>query len=103
MHDVAVVVSEELDLNVLGLVEEALDEDGSVAESSLGLGGGAVEGLLQRLLLADDTHTASTTTVGGLDDDGEAEFVSEFLDVLELLNGTLSTRNNRDASLDGKG
>lgn len=33
MNDVAVVVTEKLDLNVLGLVEEALDKDGSVAKS----------------------------------------------------------------------
>ena len=37
MDDVALVVTEKLDFNVLGLVEEALDEDGSVAESRLGL------------------------------------------------------------------
>jgi hypothetical protein len=33
VDDVSVVISEKLDLNVLGFVEEALDEDGSVAES----------------------------------------------------------------------
>lgn len=103
VDDVAVVVSEELDLNVLGLVEEALDENGAVAEGGLGLGGGAVKGLLERLLLADDTHTAATATVGGLDDDGEAVFVSELLDVLELLDGALGTGDDRDAGLDGKG
>jgi len=37
MDDVALVVTEKLDFNVLGLVEEALDEDGSVTEGRLGL------------------------------------------------------------------
>jgi hypothetical protein len=37
MDDVALVVTEKLDFNVLGLVEEALDEDGSVTESRFGL------------------------------------------------------------------
>lgn len=37
MDDVSEVVSEELDLNVLGLVEEALDEDCAVAKGGLGL------------------------------------------------------------------
>jgi hypothetical protein len=103
VHDVAVVVTEKLDLNVLRLIEEALDEDGAVSEGGLGLGGGAVEGLLQRRLLADDAHSAATATEGGLDDDGEAVFVGELLDVLELLDGTLGTWNDRDAGLDGKG
>ena len=35
VDDIALVVTEKLDLNVLGLVEEALDEDSSVAESRL--------------------------------------------------------------------
>lgn len=103
VDDVAVVVSEELDLNVLGLVEEALDEDGAVAEGGLGLGGGAIKGLLESLLLADDTHTAATATVGGLDDDGEAVFVGELLDILELLDSALGTGDDWDAGLDGKG
>ena len=37
MDDVALVVTEKLDFNVLGLVEEALDEDGYVTEGRLGL------------------------------------------------------------------
>jgi hypothetical protein len=36
MDDVALVITEKLDFNVLGLVEEALDEDSSVTESRLG-------------------------------------------------------------------
>ena len=103
VDNVAVVVTEELDLDVLGLAEEALDEDGAVTESGLGLGGSAVEGLLQRRLLANDTHAAATATVGGLDDDGEAVFVGELLDVLELLDGALGTGDDRDAGLDGEG
>src|SRR5690349_13865912 len=46
MDDVAVVVAEQLDLDVLGLVEEALDKDGAVAEGALGLRGGALKRLL---------------------------------------------------------
>jgi hypothetical protein len=36
MDDIAQVITQELYLNVLGLVEEALNEDGAVAESRLG-------------------------------------------------------------------
>lgn len=37
VDNVTLVVTEKLDLNVLGLVEETLDEDGSVTESRLRL------------------------------------------------------------------
>jgi len=103
VHDVSVVVSEELDLNVLWLVEEALDEHCAVAEGGLSLGCGSIKRLLQRRLLADYTHTTATTTISCLDDDWEAIFVGKFLDILEPLNRTLGTRYDRDARLDRKG
>lgn len=96
VDNVAVVVTEKLDLDVLGLVKESLDEDGTVTEGSLGLGGGTLEGLLQALLLADDSHTSATTTEGSLDDDGEAILVSEVLDLLVPLDGTIGTRDDGD-------
>ncbi len=37
VHDVAVVVAQELHLDVLGPVEEALDKDGAVAKGALSL------------------------------------------------------------------
>jgi hypothetical protein len=84
VNDIAVVVSQQLHLNMLGTVEEALDEDGSVAESGLGLGCGSLEGVLEILLLPHHTHATSSTAEGGLDDDWEAVFVGEFLACFEL-------------------
>lgn len=101
VDNVAVVVTKELDLNVLGLVEEALDENGAVAESALGLGGGTLEGLLQGSLIADDTHTTATTAIGSLDDDGEAVLVGEILDGLEGVDSTLGTRDDGDTGGNG--
>jgi len=46
VDDIAVTVSQQLDLNVLGLVEEALDEDGAVTKGRLGLGGSTLERVL---------------------------------------------------------
>lgn len=37
MHNITVVVSKQLDLNVLRLVEEAFDKDCTIAERRLGL------------------------------------------------------------------
>jgi hypothetical protein len=96
MDNVAMVVTEELDLDMLGLVEEPLDEDGAVAEGALGLGSGSLKGLLEGSLLAHDTHATAATTVGGLDDDGEAILVGELLDLLKPLDGTLGAGDNRD-------
>lgn len=53
-------------------------------------------------MLADYTHTTATTTEGGLDDDGEAIFVCEGLDVLKLLDRAGSSWHYRDVALDGK-
>lgn len=102
VDNVAVVVTKELDLNVLGLVEEALHEDGAVAESRLGLGCGTLEVLLQAVGLADDTHTTSTTTVSGLDNDGEAILVSKGLNLLIGADSTLGTRDDGHTSGDGE-
>ncbi len=102
MNNVSVVITKKLDLNVLGLVKEALDKDGTVTEGRLGLGGGTLEVLLETLGLADDTHTTATTAVGGLDDDGESILVGEGLDLLEAFDGTLGTRDDRDVSSDSE-
>jgi hypothetical protein len=77
MHNVAMVITQQLNLNVLWLVEEALDEDRTVAESGLGLGCGTLKMLLQRVLVAHNTHTTTTATIRGLDDDWEAVLVGE--------------------------
>ena len=100
---VAVAVTEELDFNVLGLVEEALDEDGAVAKGRLGFGSGALEGILELFLRADNTHTTATTAKGSLDDDGEAVLVSELLDLFELLDGALGTGHDGNTALGGEG
>jgi hypothetical protein len=101
VDNITVVVTEKLDLDVLGLVEEPLDEDGAVAEGALGLGGGSLEGFLEGSLVAHDTHATTATTIGGLDDDGEAILVSELLDLFKPLDGALGAGNNRDLGGNG--
>lgn len=99
---VTVAVTQKLDFNVLGAVQEALDEDGTVAESRLGLGCGTLEGLLELLLLPDNSHTTATTTEGSLDDDGESVLIGEALDFFELLDRAVGTGNDGDLALDGE-
>lgn len=102
MNDVAVVVSKQLDLNMLGLVEEALDEDSSVSESRLGLGRGSLKGLLKPLGLPDNTHTTAATTKGSLDDDWESILIGETLDILESLHSTLGSWDDGDTGGNGE-
>jgi hypothetical protein len=102
VDDVTVAVTQKLDFNVLGAVQEALDEDGAVTKGRLGFGCGTLEGLLELLLLPDDSHTTTTTTKGSLDDDGESVLVGEALDFFELLDGAVGAGNDGDLALDGE-
>jgi hypothetical protein len=79
VNDISMVVSEKLDLNVLGLVEETLNKDGSVAKSRFGLGSGSLEGVFQAFLFPHDSHTTSATSVSCLDDDGKPYSSVNFL------------------------
>jgi hypothetical protein len=102
VNDIAVAVTQKLDFNVLGAVQETLDEDGAVTKCRLGFGCGTLESLLELFLLPDDSHTTATTTKGSLDDDGESVLVGEALDFFELLDGAVGTGNDGDLALDGK-
>lgn len=101
VDDVAVAVTKELNLNVLGLIQETLDEDSAVAEGRLSLRCSSLERVLEFLLVANNSHTTTTTSEGGLDDDRKAEFVSEFLDLFKSLDRPLGTRDDRHVALDG--
>jgi len=102
MYHVAMVIAKKLNLDVLGSVQEALHKDSAIAERRLGLGSRALKRILEVLLLAHNTHTASTTTKGSLDDDGKAEFISECFDIFEFLNRAWCSRNNGDVALLGE-
>lgn len=102
MDNVAVVVTEQLDLDVLRAVEETLNEDSTVAESRLGLGCSSLEGLLEALGFADDSHTTATTSVGSLDNDGETILVGKGLDLLVRGDSVLCARNDGDIGGNGK-
>lgn len=68
VDDVPLAVSEDLDFDVPWAFKETLNEDGSIAESGLGLGNGTAEGIGKFSLLTDDTHTTSSASHGSLDD-----------------------------------
>lgn len=102
VDNVAMVVTEELDLNVLGLVKETLNKDGTVTKGRLGLGSSTLKALLEGLRLTNNTHATTTATVGGLDDDGEAILVGEALDLFVRANSIWGTGDNRNIGSNGK-
>jgi hypothetical protein len=69
VHGVALGISEDLDFDVAGTLKEAFNEDGTITEGGLGFGYCTLEGGLEFGLFTHNTHTTSTTTHGGLDDD----------------------------------
>jgi hypothetical protein len=103
VNNVSLVVSQKLHFDVLWLVEEAFHKDSSVAKGGLGFGGSSVESIFQTGLFSYNSHTASTTAIGSLDDNGEPVLVSELLDILELVHCSLSSRDDWYACLDGYG
>ena len=77
VQDVALLVGEDLDLDVAGLDDELFEVDVAVAEGGLGLGPGRVEGGPQADVVVDDAHAAAAAAGDRLDDDGVADLVGE--------------------------
>lgn len=75
VDDVAVAVGEDLHLDVAGLDDGLLQEDGGVTEGGGGLAGRRLDGLAQRGGVLDAAHSASAAAGDGLDEHGEADVV----------------------------
>ena len=72
-HDIAVLVSEHLELNVAGALDELLHVEVAVAESVGGLGGGLLIQGGQIVGAAADAHAATAAAGDGFEDDGIAD------------------------------
>src|SRR5207244_3928661 len=71
--DVPVLVRKQLDLHMPGTLEVALEEDGLVAECSLGLAARRGDGVRELPGLANDSHSAAATACGRLDQQWQAD------------------------------
>ena len=94
---VALSIGEQLDFDVPGALEESLDEDSAIAERSLGFADCTLERILELLLIADDTHSTSSSSHGGLDDNREAMLFHELSAVGVGFDRTGGTGNDRDS------
>ena len=92
------LVGEDLSLDVAGLIQVALDEALSAAESGNGLAGGGLEEILDLLAGVRDLHAAATAAEGGLDGNGEAVLIGEGFDFFCAGNGILGARCHRSVS-----
>eukprot|EP00968_Pinguiococcus_pyrenoidosus_P004452 scaffold300_cov258-Pinguiococcus_pyrenoidosus.AAC.31 len=107
VHDVSGAIAEDLDLDVPRLRDEALDENGAIAEGGKGLAGRQLEVLLELLLGLHHAHAFAPSAHGGLDDDGISDGVVAALDELAgLLQGrdrAIGAGHHGDADFDGQG
>ena len=73
VDDVAVLVGDDLDLDVARVADVLLEVDGRVAEGGPGGVGGALDGGDQVLLPLDHLHADAASAAGGLDDHGQPD------------------------------
>lgn len=102
MDDVALTVADDLNLDVLGGTDVTLDEARSIAEGSQSLRRSSLEEGDEVLALTDDAHALAAATLGGLDHDGKAILIDEILGFLKVGDGTIGTRDDGNAGVDGQ-
>ena len=101
MQDVAVLVGEDLDFDVLRPADESLQKHCAVAERALGLGLRLIEQFFEVLGFADDAHAASATAEGRLDDQREADLFRHGDRFLAIADGFLRAFEDRHIELAG--
>ena len=99
--DVAVLVGDDLGLDVARLVQVALDEAFAAAERRDGLAGGRVEQLGDLFDGARDLHAASAAAERGLDRDRHAVLLGEGDDLVGVLDRFRGAGNQRGLRLGG--
>jgi hypothetical protein len=80
-----------------------LDENSSISESRFGLTDRPLKVLLETSLIPDDSHSPSSSSHRGLDDDGESVFLDESLGEVVGLYRTGRSGHNGDTGLLSQG
>ena len=99
VDDVAVAVGEDLDLDVAGVLEVALEVDGVVAEELLALAGGALEGVGEVVGRQRDAEALAAAAAGGLAGDRVADLGGQLRGVLDGLGGLGGAGDDRHPGL----
>lgn len=103
VNDIAVLVAEDLDFDVFGALDVALQEDSVVTKSVEGFFLGFLQAGLEFGGFFDDAHAATTTTEGRFDDEGEADFVGDGEGLVGIRDGVIGAWEDRDLGGDGLG
>ena len=103
MNDVAMSVCQNLNLNVLGLWDELLEENGRITESTIGFALGLIQKRLQLAGLLDNTHASPSTAKRSLDDEWKADFLGFGNGLLALGDGFVGSCQGRNANALGDG
>src|SRR5262249_36573431 len=99
VDDGAVVVAEDLELDVPRVLDVFLEIDIADADRRFGLTLCRLERLAQLARRADDAHAASAAAGDSLDDDRKAEVLCDFLRLLLAVDRAVAARQNRNAGL----
>mmetsp|Transcript_2631 Transcript_2631/g.5507 ORF Transcript_2631/g.5507 Transcript_2631/m.5507 type:complete len:240 (+) Transcript_2631:2607-3326(+) len=99
VDDVALAVTDNLDLNVARSSDETLDEHRAIAEGGFGLGGSRLEERDQIVHLPHNTHALAAAAHGSLDDDWETHLVDEVDRLLRLGDWAVGAGHHGHASL----
>ena len=89
VDDVAVAVSEDLNLDVFGPGDVFFEEYGRVAESALGLALGLIKKTGQFRFFFDHSHASTTAAEGRLDDEGEADLACGLHGLIPIGDGLI--------------
>ena len=99
MNDIAVLVSQYLNLDMLRILDIFLDEDGVVAERLLRLTSGSSVLLYDAGLIPDNTHAPAAAAGRCLQHDRITDLIGELNYFFVCLNGLLNTRDERNTHL----
>ena len=97
VDDRSVLVGEDLNLDVAGVLEVALDVDGVVREVGLALTAGGLVGAVDLVGGRDDLESLPPASGGGLDRDRPSELVPQTANLVCRLHGLGRSRDDRDS------
>ena len=99
VHDGAVMIAEDLELDVARRLEVALDVDVAVAEGRLGLALGGAQRVRELAGRLDDAHAAAAAAGDGLDDHRVADVLGQLQRPVLVLDRAVAARQHRQTGL----
>ena len=99
VHDVAVMVADDLELDVARVLEVFLDVDVAVAERGLGLSLRGPERVGQLAGIPHDAHASPAAAGDRLDDDRVSDVLGDLERLLLAVDGAVAARQHRHARL----